>query len=307
MVVTDPDSTPDALLNAPAGLALLDLVKGLDFTPAALADPLTAFQLATAAMDMINRWDPMTPARLERLAAEIPSLRHVAERLVSTPEMDHWWAPIDRRNQLWSSHAGSPHIEPGLDRASAGPMQRWERYAHKPNPTILTSTATVDDLSSLVIASAVGISDLQPHPHDEIRRLRLTVREDARVYEIKGPTSWAALARRYPTVDPGGHHRPVASDGTLGPGEPEEVVPDWPAVAQDWDGVHVSLGALLTATDVWVTDEMGSSRFWGWDNEGTYWLRWAFDGYIPLPDLVLQGHSWRTPLHLPRSGPMVGS
>lgn len=288
MTAIDRDRIADDLLHAPAGQALLALVDGLGVTPADLADPLTAFHLATAAMDMINRWDPTTPARLERPATETPSRRHVAERLVSAREMDHWWAPIDRRNQLWSSHAGNPSIEPGLDRGTAGPMQRWERYAHEPNPTILTSTATPDDLSSLVIASVVGTSDLLPHPHDEIRRLGLTVRDDARVYEITGPASWATLARRYPAIDPGGHHRPVAPDGTLGPGEPEEVVPDWPAVARDWDGVHVSLGAMLTATDVWVIDCAGSSRFWGWDAEGTYWLRWCFDGYAPLPDLAFE-------------------
>lgn len=167
-------------------------------------------------------------------------------------------------------------------------MQRSEAYAHKPNPTILTSTATPDDVSALIIATAHGDNDLQPHPHDAVRRLRFTVREDARVYEITGPADWAALSRRYPATDPGGHVRPVAPDGTLGPGEPEEVVPDWPAVARDWDGVHVSLGAMLTATDVWVTDPVGSSRFWGWDAEGTYWLRWCFDGYAPVPDLPFE-------------------
>lgn len=65
MTANDRDQIAADLLHAPAGLALLALVEGLDVTPADLADPLTAFHLATAAMDMIVRWDTTTLARLE--------------------------------------------------------------------------------------------------------------------------------------------------------------------------------------------------------------------------------------------------
>ena len=283
------ERTPEAIMAAPAGQALLALIEGHGLTPADLAKPLTAFHITTDAMNMINRWDPTTPARLERLATDTPARRPIAERFLAAPELAWWWAPLDRSNQLWSSHAGSSSIEPGLDRATAGPLSGFERYAHKPHPTILTSSAKPAGISSLVIASAFGDGDLQPHPHDAIRRIQYRVQPAARVHEITGPAAWAALARRYPATDPGGHHRTVAPDGSLGPGEPPEIVPDWPAVARDWDGVHVSLGALLLATDVWVRDAAGASRFWDWDFEGTYWLRWAFDRFTPLPDLDFDG------------------
>lgn len=285
-VPTD-DHSPDALMTAPAGQSLLALVHGLDLSPNDLSDPLTAFHVATDAMNMISRWDLTTPARLEQLAIDTPARRPIAEEIMGAAELAWWWAPLDRGSQLWSSHAGSDSLEPGLDRAGAGPMSHFERYAHKPHPAILTSTAKATDISSLIIASLFGNGDLQPHPYDAIRRCRFTVRPTTRVYEIGGPGDWAALARRYPAIDPGGHHRPMAPDGSLGPGEPPEIVPDWPAVARDWDGVHVSLGGMLLATDVWVADAAGSSRFWGWDCEGTYWLRWSFNRFEPLPDLAL--------------------
>lgn len=277
--------TADAFLAAPAGQALLALVEGHGLAPADLADPLTAVHLVTSAMDLISRWDPVTPARLERLALDSPARRPLAERLASAPELDWWFAPLDRDAQLWSSLAGSDYLEPGLDRATAGPLSGFERYAHKPTPSILTSSAVADDLSSLIVASVLGSNDMQPHPFEEIRRTRLAVRPHARVYEITGPAAWAALARRYPAIDPGNHHQAVNADGSLEPGEPPEVVPDWPAVARDWDGVHVSLGAVLLATDVRVEDETGMSRLWAWNAEGTYWLRWAFSAANPLPDL----------------------
>ena len=131
---------PDAIMVAPAGQALLAMIDGLGLTPAELADPLTAFHVATDAMDMINRWDPTTPARLERLATDTPARRPIAEWFMAAPDLAWWWAPLDRGNQLWSSHAGSSSIEPGLDRATAGSLSSFERYAHRPNPTILTST-----------------------------------------------------------------------------------------------------------------------------------------------------------------------
>lgn len=284
-VPTD-DHSLDALMTAPAGQSLLALVHGLDLSPNDLSDPLTAFHVATDAMNLISRWDPTSPARLERLAIDTPARRPIAEWIMGAAELAWWWAPLDRGSQLWSSHAGSDSLEPGLDRAGAGPMSHFERYAHKPHPAILTSTAKATGISSLIIASAFGDNDLQSHPHDAIRRGHYRVRPSARVYEITGPAAWAALARRYPAIDPGGHHRPVAPDGSLGPGEPPEIVPNWPAVARDWDGVHVSVGGMLLATDVWVAEAAGSSRFWGWDCEGTYWLRWSFDRFEPLPDLA---------------------
>ncbi len=269
------ERTPEAIMTAPAGQALLALVEGLDLSPGDLADPLTAFHVATGAMGMVSPWDPTTAARLERLAADTPARRSTAERIARATELAWWWGPLDRNTQIWSSHAGSDRIEPGLDRASMGPLSGFERYAHKPHPSILTSTA-IDGISSLVIATAVGNNDLRPHTGDKIRRRRLPVRSDARVYEVTGPAAWAALARRYPAIAPAGHTYPE---------DRQEIVPDWPAVAHDWDGVHVPLGAMLLATDVWVTDTAGTSRFWAWEAESTYWLRWSFDQATPLPDL----------------------
>lgn len=278
--MTADDRSADALINAPAGQALLALADGLDLSPGDLADPLTAFRIATYAMDMINPWNAMTAARLERLAGETPARRPLAERLMRAEELVWWWAPLERSNQLWSSYSGSDHPATGFDRATGIPATGWEGYAHKPHPTILTSTATSAGISSLVIATTLGSSDLMPQTRDPIRRRRYTVRPDARVYEVTGPTAWAALARRYPSHFPAG--RPHVDTQ-------EEIVPDWPAVAHDWDAVHVSLGGLILATDVWVTAHAPGSRLWGWECEGTYWLRDAFDHSEPMPELAFDG------------------
>ena len=55
-----------------------------------------------------------------------------------------------------------------------------------------------------------------------------------------------------------------------------EVLPDWGAVAEDWDGVHVSVGGLVTAHGVAVGSVESWSTVRGWNAEATLWLRWAF-------------------------------
>ena len=62
------------------------------------------------------------------------------------------------------------------------------------------------------------------------------------------------------------------------------LTPNWSAVAVDWDGVHLTLGGLLTAEKARVADVAGWSMLRFWDMEQTMWLRWAFADVERLPD-----------------------
>ncbi|MDE2687669.1 MAG: hypothetical protein OXI16_09275 [Chloroflexota bacterium] len=59
---------------------------------------------------------------------------------------------------------------------------------------------------------------------------------------------------------------------------------NWSAVAAEWDGVHLTLGGLLTAEKVRVASAAGWSMLRFWDMEQTMWLRWVFDDVERLPD-----------------------
>lgn len=87
--------------------------------------------------------------------------------------------------------------------------------------------------------------------------------------EIDGPESWHAFAARYPARYDDGH-----------------LVPDWGSVAQEWDGVHLTLGGMLTSEQVTLHSDAGASWHWAWDAEQTAWLRWCFDEAEPLPPLA---------------------
>jgi hypothetical protein len=62
------------------------------------------------------------------------------------------------------------------------------------------------------------------------------------------------------------------------------IEPDWQAVSQDWDGVHLSIGGLLTTERVrWGTPGHETHLF-GWSVESTAWLRWVFGSVERLLD-----------------------
>ena len=77
------------------------------------------------------------------------------------------------------------------------------------------------------------------------------------VYEINGPEDWHRLCVAYPAHD--------FEDGRL--------VPDWGAAAADWDGVHLSLGGLLSCEQNRRESAEGWSMHESWHAETTFWLR----------------------------------
>ncbi len=173
------------------------------------------------------------------------------------------------------SPAGSgpkgPFLSHPMAAVTPGPSTRWERYAQKPAWGLYTSTE-VDLCSSYLIGSIDCLNDLGPvtYPYP---RFRMTIAEGARVFEIDGPEAWHRLCFRYPDSGPG---------GLLG----GLVVPDFAAVACDWDAVHLSLAGLLTAEQVVVQGTNGRTALQGWEAEATVWLRRAFDDVTRLPDLL---------------------
>ncbi len=109
-----------------------------------------------------------------------------------------------------------------------------------------------------------------PDEHPTPRR-RYVVSPAARVFEIHGLQDWRALASAYPAAVRGPARNAMPGD------RPDQVVPDWAAIAREWDGVHLSFGGMLTTRFVWSEGRPGPTRNWSWEIEGTEWLRWAFD------------------------------
>ncbi|MCC7023422.1 MAG: hypothetical protein IT338_11375 [Thermomicrobiales bacterium] len=153
-------------------------------------------------------------------------------------------------------------------RTPTGSPTSFERYAKKPEGGIYSSTM-VDGISCALVALAHGAGDHYVlDPALAVPRYLLQVAQSARVYEIDGPSAWHQLCLTYPTQ-----------------GEAGDIVPDWAAVAREWDAMHLSFGGLLTADQVRIESPQGWTEQWGWQTGLTVWLRWSFNAVERLPDL----------------------
>ena len=77
------------------------------------------------------------------------------------------------------------------------------------------------------------------------------------MFEIHGPADWHELCVQYPAK--------YTKDSRL--------VPNWGAVAEEWDGVHLSFGGFLTAEQNRHESAAGWTMLDFWHAEQTYWLR----------------------------------
>jgi hypothetical protein len=161
------------------------------------------------------------------------------------------------------------------------------------------------------------VSDPPPEAHDAlisawemndgpVSRWLLPVRSDARVYEIHQPGDWAELVARYPhrADDPhAGWELPGPNQANCGvqdllAGQYRQAirdaigahfVPDWRAVAADFDGVHLSWAGFLTS-EGYISDlDGGVTMLRYWSSERTLWLADAFETPHPLPAPNLSG------------------
>lgn len=101
-----------------------------------------------------------------------------------------------------------------------------------------------------------------------------------RVAELAAPADWVRLCHAYPLdvtdAKRGDWWRATGRDGRW-------VVPDWRAVAGDWDAVHLTVtGYLTTAGRALEVDGEHASVLAGWDPDATFWfadsLRFAGPG-----------------------------
>ncbi|MGN6330649.1 MAG: hypothetical protein ACTHOD_03235 [Motilibacteraceae bacterium] len=90
-----------------------------------------------------------------------------------------------------------------------------------------------------------------------------------RVREVHGPADWVELVARHPLeVTSSRRHdwwRTTGVDGRW-------FVPDWPAVSQDYDAVHVSVRGYLTTAGLPLPVGEGWTLLAGWEPDASWWL-----------------------------------
>lgn len=102
--------------------------------------------------------------------------------------------------------------------------------------------------------------------------------QPSRIYEIDSPQAWIELCRSYPIdvtyVMAGTWYQTTGSKGPW-------VIPNWTAVATDYDAVHLTGAAYLEAAGrvLEVTDSQ-KTMIAGWAPDVTYWLT-SFQAGMP--------------------------
>ena len=105
----------------------------------------------------------------------------------------------------------------------------------------------------------------------EARVWPVHIRNNPRVYEISRPTDWAQLVDAYPLAVPESkRHDWFRTTGT----HHRWYIPDWAAVAGDYDGVHLTLHGYLATpgTAIPLFNNAGATVLAGWDPDATWWL-----------------------------------
>ena len=292
----------DSLLHSPLGVFVLTKciveVRGtppgmpsieylvLDFPSEDMARWLQAFSTSEASSGC---FDSLTPERLSELIAQCgaeltpywhgyqkqaeallasgASLRRFAEDLLHAPGATTWFADLDRKQQEWIASIGlapsESEFHPDLHAYGAG--------ITKPRRAFWTSTSLGESSSGWLHYLRWGEDRREP-PYD---RWRLEVLPEARIYEVHGPRAWQALCLSYPA--PSRLAYPIETPAAL-------IEPNWQAVAQDWDGIHLSTGGLLTTERVRWGRPDAQTHLYGWAVESTVWLHWVFGRIERLPD-----------------------
>ncbi len=236
-------------MQAPAAAAMFVLAGRLGLRAGRLAEPATATALASTALRDLNPWTGEAAADRARAIALVQPLRDLVTAVVTDPRNTWWSAPLDRGAQL---------LLTGQDDPQRDPMHLPGAHA---------------ELSC-------GISDWDAvYP---VHQVRLQVSSMARVYEVNSAADWHRLVQRYgdPATHPG-------SDDNLrdAAGIDNGPAPTWSTVADDYDGVHLTLAGLLTGLYVPHTTEKASTTLWAWNWESTHWLRSVFTSATTLDDL----------------------
>ena len=256
------DTRADDLLNSIVGCAFVVALDESGLTPDDVADPKVALPMAAACADEVFRFrsDYDLVARGVRALAreKVPRARALFEH----PGAAWWFDDVDLRSQAWLSIHGT------LDKFIYGtppdtmawrrpdnPSRPWERYAQTPLGNQSTSTLYGPYLTSELVARDERVGDyLCEFP---LAWWSVRFPEEVRVFEVHGPSDWHDLCVRYP------------ARGT----EDDRLVPNWGAVSEEWDGVHLSLGGLLTAEQNRYESPAGWTFLDAWHAEQTRWLR----------------------------------
>jgi hypothetical protein len=206
--------------------------------------------------------------------AESPGARWWQEPVALDTQQYVEWEGADRRPILLSGadqelatwRSATREEERSAAQRPADPAANWSGHWWSA-PTHSRLTATTRDLPSM---GAVGLALVEDGlGWTSARSQPVSVRAGTRVYEINGPEDWARLTARYPLdVTRSRRHDWWRVTGWAG----TWVIPDYTAVAAEYDAIHVTVLGYLTTAGRDLPAGQARTLLAGWNPDTTYWL-----------------------------------
>ncbi|QZS56051.1 hypothetical protein [Rhodococcus opacus] len=255
-------------------------------------DLLNALAIAT---NWARYWQPPDEDDLMFATPEIVAALHPVAATVLESPLTRWWAePVDLDNQRMIGQLPPDEEWPESTlpyRSTAVGLDQWRDHVLTMEARFRTSRAERPDnaisgewwstpLPSAALETSRALDDVgalellleeDSFGGDEARVWPVTVRRTPRVYEITNPTDWARLVDAYPLAVV----ESKRSDWFHTTGEYHDwFIPDWTAVADDYDAVHLTLHGYLTTPGLAIplADNNGATVLAGWNPDATWWL-----------------------------------
>jgi hypothetical protein len=232
--------------------------------------------------------------------AFVSALRPLAERVARMPEVEWWWHPVTQHQTVTRFSYADPETrvqqQPPVPEPSgtAAQLARWRQESRETEQQFVDHAANypgtplsgdwwalaqytgVWSTPSLGAHGPAALHFVEDGGGERLARVwDGRPRDGARVLEITGPDDWADLCRRHPfDVTESRRHVWGLATGRQG----RWVIPDWPAVAVEWDAVHLTVaGYLRTAERAVPVDGETATVLAGWDPAATVWFGEAIE------------------------------
>jgi len=243
--------------------------------PAQLADSADELLLLAALAEPVDQatyWQP--PDEVDQALADVEvrgTLLPLAQ-VVSTAPAAQWWtspAPLDRQQYVeWTDEHGAAIEVAGTAAKLAywrANRAQWATWWSTPRPSSIPATTR-----ALTGLGAVGLCLVEDgFGCEQAICWPVAPSRPARVYEITAPQDWQNLVGRYPldVTEARGQSWRYLSDwgGTW-------LIPDFGAVAADYDAIHLSVAGYVLTAGRALPAEDARTILAGWDPDETYWL-----------------------------------
>lgn len=306
------------LLAAPIGVTLLDRIEVAhrddflpfdalsDSDPSAVqmgveqVDQMTVGALLDLALYAANHlagpWSPTAPSSLASAYELASARRPIVEAICRRFGSQLAGAPDMVSQECWWSDSPKGYV--------AQPAFTDFRSVYGNGEFTRSGFWTVTDPPPEIHDDLIGAWDMYT---GSISRWHLPVRPVVRLWTIDKPSDWVRLVETYRKVAnqehsgwelPGRNQhlqdtRPllaVSGQNALRSIVAHHILPDWEALAHDYQGVHLSWAGFLTS-EGYVSDlaDGGATMLRYWSSERTMWLEDAFGDPEPLDAPELTG------------------